>query len=187
MASKIVPGNIDGLYPTAGQDNSSQGFRNNFTSIVNNFTEAKTEIEALQTNKASTNASSNFTDNIVSRAVLKDTAMTVYAHGTTGGAVTLNHENGHWQTITTNASVTLAFTNWPAAATVGRIILDITYGLVAHTITIPTAVIVADNVTGGDGSSDTITVTNTGRYLYEFVSPDNGATVLMNQIGKMYT
>ena len=118
MASKIVPGNIDGLYPTAGQDNSSQGFRNNFTSIVNNFTEAKTEIEALQTNKASTNASSNFTDNIVSRAVLKDTAMTVYAHGTTGGAVTLNHENGHWQTITTNASVTLAFTNWPAAATV---------------------------------------------------------------------
>jgi hypothetical protein len=187
MASKIVPGNIDGLYPTAGQDNSSQGFRNNFTSIVNNFTEAKTEIEALQTNKASTNASSNFTDNIVSRAVLKDTAMTVYAHGTTGGAVTLNHENGHWQTITTNASVTLAFTNWPAAATVGRIILDITYGLVAHTITIPTAVIVADNVTGGDGSSDTITVTNTGRYLYEFVSPDNGTTVLMNQIGKMYT
>ena len=59
--------------------------------------------------------------------------------------------------------------------------------MVAHTITIPTAVIVADNVTGGDGSSDTITVTNTGRYLYEFVSPDNGTTVLMNQIGKMYT
>ena len=187
MASKIVPGNIDGLYPTAGQDNSSQGIRNNFTSIVNNFTEAKTEIEALQTNKASTNASSNFTDNIVSRAVLKDTAMTVYAHGTTGGAITLNHENGHYQTITTNASITLSFANLPATATLGKINLDITYGLVAHTITIPSTVIVADNVTGGDGSSDTITITNTGRYLYEFLTPDNGATILMHQIGKMYT
>ena len=41
MASKIVPGNIDGFFPTAGQDNSSQGFRTNFTAIVNNFTEAK--------------------------------------------------------------------------------------------------------------------------------------------------
>ena len=40
MASKIVPGNIDGTYPKAGQDNSSQGFRDNFSSIKTNFTEA---------------------------------------------------------------------------------------------------------------------------------------------------
>ena len=31
MSSNIVPGNIDGTYPKAGQDNSSQGFRDNFT------------------------------------------------------------------------------------------------------------------------------------------------------------
>ena len=99
MASNIVPGNIDGTFPVAGQDNSSQGFRDNFTASKNNFTEAKTEIESLQTNKASLNASNSFADNIISRAVLKDTAMTVYAHGTTGGAITLNHENGHYQTI----------------------------------------------------------------------------------------
>ena len=187
MASKIVPGNVDGTFPKAGQDNSSQGFRDNFSAINTNFTEAVTEIVALQTNKANLDKASDFTDNIISRAVLKDTAETVYAHGTTGGAITLNHENGHYQTITTNASITLSFANLPATATLGKIILDITYGLVAHTITIPSTVIVADNVTGGDGSSDTITITNTGRYLYEFLTPDNGATILMHQIGKMYT
>ena len=187
MASKIVPGNIDGTFPKAGQDNSSQGFRDNFSAINTNFTEAKTEIEALQTNKASLDASSDFADNEVTRAKFKDTSETIYAHGTTGGSIVLNHTNGHYQTITTNASITLSFTNLPATATLGRIILDITYGLVAHTITIPSAVIVADNVTGGDGSSDTITITNTGRYLYEFLTPDNGATILMHQIGKMYT
>ena len=46
MASSIVPGNIDGTFPVAGQDNSSQGFRDNFTASKNNFTHAKDEIEA---------------------------------------------------------------------------------------------------------------------------------------------
>ena len=186
MASNIVPGNIDGEFPVAGQDNSSQGFRDNFTASKNNFTEAKTEIESLQTNKASLNASNSFADNIISRAILKDTAETVYAHGTTGGSIILNHENGHYQTITSNATITLSFTNWPATTTVGRIILDITYASTAHTITIPSAVLVSGGVSGGDGSSDTITCPTSGRYLYEFLTPDAGTTILMHQLGNNY-
>jgi hypothetical protein len=54
MSSNIVPGNIDSSFPVAGQDNSSQGFRDNFTAIKNNFTEARDEIVDLQDNKAST-------------------------------------------------------------------------------------------------------------------------------------
>ncbi len=186
MASKIVPGNVDGTYPKAGQDNSSQGFRDNFSAIKTNFTEAQTEIEDLQRNKANLNASSDFADNEVTRAKFKDTAETVYLHGTTGGAVTLNHENGHYQTLTTNAAVTLSFTNMPATNSVGRIILDVNVVSTAHTITIPSAVLVAGNVSGGDGSSDTITVPTSGRYLYEFITPDNGTTILMHQLGNNY-
>jgi hypothetical protein len=186
MASNIVPGNVDGTYPTAGQDNSSQGFRDNFTAIKNNFTEAVTEINSLQTNKASLNSSSDFNNNEVLQAKFKDTSEVVYAHGTTGGAITLNHNNGHYQTITTNASVTLTFTNFPASGSLGRIVLDITCAAVAHTLTIPSAVIVADNVTGGDGSSDTITFPDDKRFLYEFLTPDGGTTILMHQIGKVY-
>ena len=78
MASKIVPGDIDATYPKAGQDNTSQGFRDNFAGIKNNFTEAVTEIEALQTNKASLNGSSDFADNEVLRAKFKDTSESIY-------------------------------------------------------------------------------------------------------------
>ena len=74
MASKIVPGNVDGTFPTAGQDNSSQGFRDNFSAILTNFTEAKSEIEDLQTNKASLNQSSNFANNEVLQAKFKNTS-----------------------------------------------------------------------------------------------------------------
>ena len=101
MASNIVPGNVDGTFPVAGKDNSSQGFRDNFTAIKNNFTNAKTEIETLQTHSVKTNEANSFNDNVVSRAVLKDTSETIYAHGTTSGNITINHESGHYQTITT--------------------------------------------------------------------------------------
>ena len=186
MASNIVPGNIDGTYPTAGQDNSSQGFRDNFSAIKNNFTQAKTEIEDLQSNKASTNANTNFSDYVVSKATFKDTAETVYPHGTVGsGNVTLDHEKGHYQTLTVTADTTFSFQNFPTSGTLGRIILDITVSPTASTLTFPSATIKADNVTGSDGTSDQITP-GLGRALYEFMSPDGGTTVLMHQLGKQY-
>ena len=186
MASKIVPGNIDGTYPKAGQDNSSQGFRDNFNSIKNNFTEAKTEIEDLQTNKASTNANTNFSNYIISQATFKDTAETVYSHGSvSSGSVTLDHKNGHYQTLTITADTTFAFLNFPTGS-VGRIILDITVAPTSTGIlTFPSAVIKADNVAGSDGTSDQVTI-GLGRALFEFMSPDGGTTVLMHQLGKQY-
>ena len=186
MASNIVPGNIDATYPKAGQDNSSQGFRDNFSSIKNNFTEAKTEIEDLQSNKASTNANTNFSDYVVSKATFKDTAETVYPHGTVGsGNVTLDHENGHYQTLTVTADTTFSFLNFPVSGTLGRIILDITVSPTASTLTFPSATIKADNVHGSDGTSDQVSP-GLGRVLYEFLSPDGGTTVLMHQLGKQY-
>ena len=48
MTSSINPNNIDGTYPIAGQDNDSQGFRDNFTNIKNNFTFSYNELTDLQ-------------------------------------------------------------------------------------------------------------------------------------------
>lgn len=188
MASNIVPGNIDGTFPIAGQDNSSQGFRDNFTAIKNNFEDAKTEIQDLQANKASTSGNTSFNDYEVRQARFKDTALTVYPHGNDGstiGPTTLDHANGHYHTLTTGGNVTLAFANWPGSG-MGRIILDITYANTAHTLTVTAATKVADNVTGWDNALDKITVATAGRYLYEFISIDAGTTVLMHQLGKLY-
>ena len=52
MASQIVYDSIDVTFPVAGKDNDSQGFRDNFTVIHDNFQYAKGEIEALQLNNA---------------------------------------------------------------------------------------------------------------------------------------
>jgi hypothetical protein len=50
MASNINPNTINITYPIAGQDNDTQGFRDNFSNIKNNFAVALTEISALQAN-----------------------------------------------------------------------------------------------------------------------------------------
>ena len=186
MASNIVPGNIDATYPKAGQDNSSQGFRDNFNSIKNNFTEAKTEIDNIQSNKANLDSVNNFNGNTIQNAVLKDNSETIFAHGSvSSGSVTLDHENGHYQTLTITADTTFAFLNFPTGS-VGRIILDITVQPTSTGIlTLPSAVIKADNVTGSDGTSDQVTI-GLGRALFEFMSPDGGTTVLMHQLGKQY-
>ena len=186
MASSIVPGNVDGTYPKAGEDNSSQGFRDNFNAIKTNFTEAQSEINDIQTNKANLNSTNNFSGNMIQNAVLKDNGEAFFAHGSvSSGSVTLNHENGHYQTLTITADTTFAFTNFPTGA-LGRIILDITVAPTSTGIlTFPSAVIKADNVHGSDGTSDQIT-TGLGRTLFEFMSPDAGVTILMHQLGKQY-
>jgi hypothetical protein len=53
MTSKINPTTIDITYPIAGQDNDTQGFRNNFASTQTNFLIASSEISELQSQAAS--------------------------------------------------------------------------------------------------------------------------------------
>lgn len=192
MTSNIVPGNIDGTFPIAGQDNSSQGFRDNFTATYNNFAIAATEITNLQNNKASTNTASNFNDNTVSQANFKDTGLVIYNLGTVTGTVTLDFSNGHYQLLTTSASsgnsINLTLANFPGNGNAGRLILDVTYSTTANTITLPTggaiSVLIATNVAGNSGG--TITPAAAARYLYEIVYTGVGTTYLMHQLGAQY-
>ena len=48
MASSLSPSSIDATFPVAGQDNDSQGFRDNFNQIKTDLTNAKSELENLQ-------------------------------------------------------------------------------------------------------------------------------------------
>ena len=68
MTSAITTTNINGDFPIAGQDNNSQGFRDNFTNIKTGLNTAKSEITALQTNTSKLNASNDFNGNIIENA-----------------------------------------------------------------------------------------------------------------------
>jgi hypothetical protein len=146
MTSAINPNDIDGAYPVAGQDNDSQGFRDNFTNTKTNFQYAADEITDLQQNAVLKAALTGTTlDNDMNGSLLynfeaSQVAGAVNLLGTDSGTVTLDWTNGSYQTLTTGGSVVLGFTNFPASGVAGSIVLRITVASIAHTLTLPGAV-----------------------------------------------
>ena len=113
MASNINDTGVNSNYPVAGQDNDSQGFRDNFTVISSNFVAAKAEIEALQTNSAVKNADNNFLGNSIINADFKNTTETAYVAGSTvNTSQNINLDNGAYQEFTVGADITLTSANW---------------------------------------------------------------------------
>lgn len=181
MTSQINPNNIDGTYPVAGQDNDSQGFRDNFTNTKTNFQYAGAEITDLQ-NKAvlksaltGTTLNNNMNNSILSNVQLLAASAPTASLGSVTSA-TLNFAAAPYYTLTTGGSVTIGFTNFPAAGQVASMRLQITVTNTAYTLTLPSAVSVGvSNLQGYD--NNTITFGRTGTYEYQFQTSNAGTTI----------
>ena len=192
MSSNINPNNIDGAYPVAGQDNNSQGFRDNFTNTKTNFQFAAEEITQLQSYavlKAAltgTVLDNNMNGSLLSNAQLQDMSLTRVALGTLSGSVGINYAAGHYQTVTTGGSISLAFTNFSAAGTLSFVTVRVTVASTAHTLTLPAAVgngAATASVTGIEGfASNIITFAQTGTYEFQFHTDDGGNTVYLSEL-----
>lgn len=193
MTSQINPNNIDGNYPVAGQPNNTQGFRDNFTNTKTNFQYASDEITDLQ-NKAvlksalnGTTLDNNMNHNILSSVQLKDVSWTELRQVATTGSITLNYAAGNYQAIpTVTGNISLAFTNWPTAGTVGSMKFAIVVTNTAYTLTLPAAVSVGVKIIDGispgtPGVSNTITFPAVGVYVYQFETADGGTSVSIEQ------
>jgi len=182
MTSAINPNDIDGTYPVAGQDNNSQGFRDNFTNTKTNFQYAANEITDLQTNvllKAAltgTVLDNDMGGNPLSNANIYDFSAVAAILGTLSGSVAINYVSGHYQTMTTGGSLSLSFTNWPAAGNFGIVRVQITVTSTAYTVTLPAAVSVGTSNLQGY-SSNVITFNRAGTYTYDFTTSDGGTTI----------
>ena len=189
MTSAINPNDIDGAYPVAGQDNDSQGFRDNFTNTKTNFQYAADEITDLQNNvvlKAALTGST-LDNNLNGQPLYNFEASQVSGMlnplGTTSGTVTLDWTNGSYQTLTTSGSVVLGFTNFPASGVSASIVLQITVSSTAHTLTLPAAVSIGTaNLQGY--AANVITFNKVGTYTFEFTTVNGGSTVTIIDLNR---
>ena len=191
MTSAINPNDIDGTYPIAGQDNNSQGFRDNFTNTKTNFQYAANEITDLQTNavlKAAltgTTLDNDMLGSVLANATQVDMAYTRLALGSVSGSQTINYATAMFQTLTTTGSVSLAFSNFPPAGSAGVLTLQVTVSSVAHTLTLPASVSVnAQGIQGLNTSTNVITFAATGTYGFEFTTSDGGSTITVVEDNK---
>ncbi len=182
MTSAINPNDIDGAYPVAGQDNNSQGFRDNFTNTKTNFQFAANEITDLQSKvvlKAAligTTLNNDMAGSPLSNAAISDFSAIAAILGTTSGSVPIDYTVGHYQTITTSGSISLSFTNFPAAGNFGIVRVAITVTTTSFTVTLPSSVSVGTSNLQGF-SSGVITYSQPGVYTYDFTTSDGGTTV----------
>lgn len=191
MASQINPYNIDGTFPIAGQDNPSQGFRDNFTNIKNNLLSAANEITDLQSKVIVTSALSGQTitndmaGTQIRRPQLSAWTQTLFDNGAVSNAVTLDFNVANFQKITTASPISISFVNWPASVGAGAL----GYGIMrvwvvvsdtSHTLTLPLSVSVAvGDIAGYNSATNAITFDAAGSYVFDFSSTDGGNTYLI--------
>jgi hypothetical protein len=191
MTSAINPNNIDGTYPVAGQDNNSQGFRDNFTNTKTNFQYAADEISDLQSKVVlkqaltGTTLDNDMLGSLLYNATLADMAYTRLALGSVSGSQTINYAAAMFQTLTTTGSVSLGFSNFPAAGSAGVLNLQVTISNTAHTLTLPAAVSVNNQgIQGLNTSTNVITFAAVGVYTFEFMTSDGGSTITVTETNK---
>jgi hypothetical protein len=113
MVSEITVDSIDDTFPIAGKDNDSQGFRDNFSSIKQNFQTAKGEIDDLQANSVRTDKSNNLNDNNIVAANFSSCTTAVYNGGTVSGTVLASFQDGSYHRYRASGSLSLRITGFP--------------------------------------------------------------------------
>jgi len=162
--SLINPNNINGGFPVFGQDNPTQGFRDNFTNIKNNLTFAKAELEDLQSKAILKSA--------LSGTELNNESLSIAGPFSTGGSISdMGYQyietpsTGFAETILTNKS---------------KVIIDPSAGLAAGNVTLPNVTV--DGTVISIHSSETITAFGANTIQTgTVIKPDSGYTLTAGQ------
>jgi hypothetical protein len=173
MTSAINYLNINTAYPVAGQDNNSQGFRDNFTAISAGLAQASTEITALQTNSISTALANNdLLGSNLKNGTFSQLNPKVYTGGNTTGA-TVNIDNGPVQLFTLTGAATFTFANWGASGTFSKITVIIGSGGGTQTATFSANL----KYSTSGFTSSSITVSSANVKMLEFWTTNGGTSV----------
>lgn len=200
MASNIDDVSINSEYPIAGQDNDSQGFRDNFGIIKNNFVATKSEIEDLQDNTAKKNEANNFLGNNITNANIVNVSEELNAGGTLSSSQDVNFTLGPVQTFTVGGDITLTTTDWPESGKVGKVRLILINDGEDRILTIGTEAGSSlkfnarwPNKTGTGTELDPYVFTNnvtidsdSDPVIIDFMTYNQGSSIFVDYIGKFY-
>lgn len=193
MTSQINSSTIDGTFPVAGKDNSSAGFRNNFSNIATNFTYAANEITDLQ-NKvilkgalAGVSSVNDMQGTAIYNASVSGFRLLTYDIGNlSSSSYVLDYSLASFQTVTLTGSSVLnintATSNWPstgfATLTMAVTVPDTSYTLgFSGTATYSNIVSIA-----GYKGNGVIQFAQPGTYIFDISSSDGATNVYIQDL-----
>ena len=181
--SDIVSIDIDEKFPVAGQDNDSQGFRDNFSIIKNSLATAKAEVSELEEITAKKNQDNDFNNNEIQRANFIQATEKVVLQAT-GVSLSLHWTYGSYQEITVTSDVSLTLSSWPDAGVLGKVrIAVISDGKNDYNIT--WASTMGNDILAAPGFENPFTVgSERWAKIFDFWTTDGGATVYGHFLGE---
>ena len=189
--SNINTSNIDSGFPIAGQDNSSEGFHNNYSAIISAFEIAKSEINDLQiksvlkTSLEGSTLDNNLQESIISNATLKNPGYTALLAASP--TINVSAASYHKINATTSTTITVTSTTWPSSGIYSKIVIEVA-PTTANSISVNFAVTGTDNRLFKD---ETLTLpyvsTSTESTLWELSSADRGARVFLRKLGGKFS
>lgn len=181
--SDIVSIDIDEKFPVAGQDNDSQGFRDNFSIIKNSLATAKAEVSELEEITAKKNQDNDFNNNEIQRATFIQATEKVVLQAT-GVSLSLHWTYGSYQEITVTSDVSLTLSSWPDAGVLGKVrIAVISDGKNDYNIT--WASTMGNDILAAPGFENPFTVgSEQWAKIFDFWTTDGGDTVYGHFLGE---
>jgi hypothetical protein len=197
--STINTNPINVNYPVPGVNNNSQGFRDNFASIVTNLNAAGTEITDLQ-NKVvvkqaliGTTINNDMANTLISNASTRSFRATTYNLGNAlAGTVLVNVSLADVQYGTVAANTTINFGSWAPSGTQSNVQLNLSISNNLSTISFPANVVLSPD-TGATtlehysniGGNLAVTVPNGVSQLNYLISTtDCGNTLYISPINR---
>lgn len=193
MASTVNPNTIDSAYPIAGQDNDSQGFRDNFTNIKTNFETVRDEINELHQKAVLKAAITGETlDNDLDGVDLKyptllNPRLKLVNHGSVStGSTTLDQSQGSYHKLEVSGDIILAFSNIPASGTHTSIFVELNVINAVQNIVLdtPATILNGANVRYFNNATKEFDLP-IGDYLFEFVT--SSQTTEMYLVDHLYS
>lgn len=176
MTSAIIYSTIDESYPIAGQDNNSQGFRDNFNLIKDGLATASSEITALQTNTAKTNDDNDFNGVMIENAEVRRLYASASNLGTLSINTNINTAEADFFYCVLDGNITIGFTGWPASGLYRKITLHVKKGSTGQQINFGGGAIRKNHST-----LNTSNLSNTDEsYMFEISSYNNGVEIFVN-------
>ena len=182
MASRIDNTRINAGFPVAGQNNDSQGFRDNFANIKLGLGTANSEITELQNSSVlkSPVGGSNVIDNDLNwtpirRAQLTAPSQTYHDLDAVSGITEIDFLMGSFQRMRLNNNIILTMSNFPPLGQAGRVVLWFSITNSTYKVLLP------ENVAYGVDRNTQIVnkeivFPDVGDYLVEVASVDGGIT-----------
>ena len=193
--STINTNGINVNYPVPGENNSSQGFRTNFTSISNNLDIAGNEITELQQKsvfKAGLTGipiDNNMANTLISNAAVRSFRHTTYNLGNAlSGTVLVDTSLGDVQMGTVTGNVTFQFAGWAPTNTESSIKLRLNIANTTAHITFPSEASLSTNLLENNNGASPLII-NTAPYgasmlEYELSTVDCGNTLLVDPVNR---